>query len=273
MIAPTKRRFSIKKPDYVRWFGNPQSPLDVIKPRPWWEVMVGMGFFIIFILALTSEIWNEFFSNPETNGHIIGNVISRVALSLILILLIWGVTRKFPDWSLPYLGFVVSLLSSLIFLFIFRDQPTLIFGILSFIPPTIAILLTRWIKPFRHLWENIWQDPTRLGLVYLGGMASVCTFLIDAFPDKGKLVSSSVALLIPPTVLYMRSSRLWQRILIPPTGFLVVWIFCIFFSSGTFNQLQAISWENGLDVLVGLGLPTLVWFLLPGLWILLRRVK
>jgi len=230
---------------------------------------MGVVFFILFILALSSDI---FYMKTE-NYQLIANIISLVILGLFLHLLVWGVIRKFPDWSLPYTGLIISLLITYVLLLVFPNQPTLIMCVVFSLTPALIVLVSRWIKPLRSLWINIWEDPTRLGFLYFGLMALVCAFVMDDLPNQVLLISSSVALMIPVGILYMRSSRLWQRVLVLPAGYLAVWTFCIFFNLDLFHQPLSVSWYHGLDQLVRVGLLILAWFLAPGLWILLRRVK
>ena len=160
--------FYMKPLDYSRWFGDPQSPPDESEPRPWREVSLGASFFVLFILLIISNIWSRYDYLPSINQQAFGSIILIICLGLLLGFLVLGVVRKFPDWSLPYVGFTVSMLSAITLLTINDSQPTLLIAILFFISPAIAILISRWIKPLRPLWQKIWLDPTRLGLVYHG---------------------------------------------------------------------------------------------------------
>jgi len=265
--------FSMKTPNYTRWFGDPQSPPNEVEPRPWREVFLGVSFFILFILLLISDIWSRYDYLPSINQKAFGTTILIISLVLLLGFLVLGVVRKFPDWSLSYVGFAISMLSAMALLTINNSQPTLLIAILFFLSPVIAILISRWIKPLRPLWQKIWLDPTRLGLVTMGLMAFAYMLILDDTPYEEFVVSACIILVIPFVVLYLRSHRLWQRVVIPPIGFLVAWIYCICFSVDLFHQPLSVSWYHGLDLLVRIGLLILAWFLAPGLWILLRRVK
>ena len=110
----------------------------------------------------------------------------------------------------------------------------------------------------------------------MGLMAFAYMLVLDDTPYEEFVVSACIVLVIPFVVLYLRSRRLWQRVVIPPIGFLVAWIYCIYFtglSYDFFHQSYAFNWSAGGNVMLQIGLPILFWFLLPGLLILLRRVK
>ncbi len=265
--------FHMRTPDYSRWFGDPQSPPNEVEPRPWREVSQCVSFFVIFILIIISDIWARYGFDPGINPKMFSNILSITGLGLILGFLILGVVRKFPDWSLPYVGFAVSILSALTLLAINHSQPTLLVGILFFISPVVAILISSFVKPLQPLWQAIWQDPTRLSLVYMGLMALGYTLVLDDVPYEEFVVSTCILLVIPFAILYLRSNHLWQRIVIQPIGFLVAWVYCICFSYDIFHRPIWYGWNVGVGVLLRIGLLILIWFLLPGLWILLRRVK
>ena len=142
--------FHMKTMDYSHWFGDPQSPPDTMAPRPWREIFLGVVFFILFILALASDI---FYMNNE-NHQFIANIISLVMLGLFLLFLVWGAIRKFPDWSLPYTGLIVSLLVTYVLLLVNPNQLTLIMGVVFFLTPALIVLISRWIKPLRPLWNK-----------------------------------------------------------------------------------------------------------------------
>jgi hypothetical protein len=265
--------FRMETMDYPRLFGDPGSPPNEVEPYPWREVLLGAIFFPLFILALISDVWARYDFNPGINPKTFGTLLAIIVLGLILAFLVLGAYRKFPDWSLPYVGFVVAILSALVLLTINHAQPTLLIGILFFLSPSLAILISRWIKPLRSLWQTVWLDPTRINFIYMGLMVLAYMLVLDDVPFEEFVVSFCILLMIPFAIFYMRSRRLWQRVLIPPIGFLVAWTFSLFYSFDLFHRPFWFGWHGGVGVLIRIGLAILAWFLLPGVWILLRRVK
>ena len=263
----------MKVPEYSRWFGDPDSPPDQVKSRPWKQVILGLGIFVILILMTATEIWYRYSKNPTNNQLLVVQISSIIGLALILGILIFGIIRKFPDWSLPSAGFTVSILSAMLLLAINRSQPTVMIAILFFISPVVAILISRYIKPLRPLWQAIQGDPTRFGFLYMGLMALAYMLVLDDSPyeEYGLIICTLISMLF--VVLYLRSTRLWQRIALPPLAFVAAWIFCIFYSYADANRPLVLHWDRGVGVLIWIGFLILVWFLLPALWIFLRRVK
>ena len=104
-------------------------------------------------------------------------------------------------------------------------------------------------------------------------MSLAFIFVVDDLEHENLYKSLLVLWLMVCAVLFLRANRLWQRVVIPPAAFLVGWLASIPMGLGIFNQPLLKSWEEGLGMSVRIGLLVLAWFLLPGIWILLRRTK
>jgi hypothetical protein len=264
---------SMKTLDYSHWFGDPDLPPEVVKPCPWREVLLVIGFFVIYIFMTCSYLLSDLFFTKE-KAIFLAELTIRASFVFLFIFVIWGSIKRFPDWSLPAAGFSISLISFLGLNMIpkLNQSLLLILCILTFLPFVVAFL-SRWIKPIRHLWQNISHDPTRLTLIYLGLICLVSLFMFPQPHFERKQLTTTIAIFIPTAVLFLRSNRLWQRFIIPIIGFLIFWGKNIFGIIDLINQPLRVSWEMGLDRLLPLGLLILMWFLLPGLWILARRLK
>lgn len=253
--------------------GDPAFAPDKLTPRPWCEVLLVLGFFVIYIFMTSSSLLSNLLFTKE-KAIFLAALTNRASFVFLFIFVIWGSVKRFPDWSLPAVGFSISLLSLLGLHMIekLNSSTRLIAVILTFIPFVVAFL-SRWIKPIQHLWLNIAYDPTRLALIYLGLICVVSLLMLPQPHFERKLLTTTVTIFIPSAVLFLRSNRLWQRIFIPIIGFLIFWGKNIIGIFDLFNQPLRTSWEMGLDWLLPFGLLILIWFLLPGLWILARRLK
>lgn len=257
--------------DSQRWFGDPQTPPDEMKPRPWREVWLSCGFFLIFLLIFTQ--WDNVLPIDPAYRILTGNILRWILLAVLVGLMVYGGVRRFEDWSLPYLGFFSGLAAMFLLLAVHYSQPTLWMAIVFFLTPVVVVILGRWIKPLRSTWLNIWEDPTRLGMLYLGLMSLAFVFVVDDLEHENLYKCLLVLWLMISAVTYLRANRLWQRVIIPPAAFLVAWLASIPMGMGIFSQPFVKSWEEGLGMSVRIGLLVLAWFLLPGIWILLRRTN
>lgn len=263
---------AMKPFDSRRWFGDPQTPSDEMKPRPWREVWLSCGFFLIFLLIFTYT-WGNILPIDPAYQILTGNIIAGVLLAILVGLMVYGGIRRFQDWSLPYLGFFGGLVAMFLLLAVRNNQPTLWMAIVFFLMPVVVVILGKWIKPLRPIWLNLWEDPTRLGILYLGLMSLAFIFVVDDLEHENLYKSLLVLWLMVCAVLFLRANRLWQRVVIPPAAFLVGWLASIPMGLGIFNQPLLKSWEEGLGLSVRIGLLIFAWFLLPGIWILLRRTN
>ena len=135
----------------------------------------------------------------------------------------------------------------------------------------MLIAAARGIKPLRSLWMNTWQDPTRLGFLYLGVMVFSYNFITEDVPGSAIHRLFYVLTLLPVAVAYLRCRRTWQRAILLPLGFLASWIAQTLMDPSLFLKPFAYAWRHGLGTQTVVGLLILLWFCLPGILILLRR--
>ena len=263
----------MKTPDYSRWFGDPALPPDQSEPSPWRQVWLGAAFFILLLTAFTSYGWSPYLPFEISTAIKIGNVFTMVSMFIFLGMAILGGVKKFPDWSLPYVGFVIAMLCVIVLILTNPNQVEIWMGVVFFFSPVAVIILARWIKPISSLWQAIWEDPTRLGWLYTGVISLALLIVLD--DQNGEYLYKTITFLwfIPAAILYLRSRRVWVRMLVPALFFLLTWMEAIPFTYGIFDQPFYVSWRQGVGTMVRVGLLILLWLFVPALWILLRRVK
>lgn len=263
----------MKIPNYSRWFGEKSLTPDKVAPRPWGEIWLGVAFFILVLSSFTSYYWSQFLPFEKTLAIKIGNIFTLVGLLILLGFVILGGIKKFPDWSLPYVGFVIALLAMIILILTNPNRVELWMAVVFFISPMFLLILAKWLRPIHSLWKKIWEDPTRLGWLYTGVISLALLIVLD--DQKGEYLYKTITFLwfIPAAIFYLRSRRLWLRIFVPPLLFLITWMEAIPMTYGIFNQPFAESWDHGVGMMVRIGMLILLWLLVPGIWILLRRVK
>ncbi len=256
----------IMKPNRSFW-GSSSQPPDTFSPRPWREVwLAGLFFTGYFLAALLDDS-----SRSGAIPRIIPDIASTLFLLFCLGVLLWSSFHAFPDWSLLYLGLGFAAAALLVLFAIFPLPANIWIAITYFLIPAMLIAAARGIKPLRSLWMNTWQDPTRLGFLYLGVMVFSYNFITEDVPGSAIHRLFYVLTLLPVAVAYLRCCRTWQRAILLPLGFLASWIAQTLMDPSLFLKPFAYAWRHGLGTQTVVGLLILLWFCLPGILILLRR--
>ena len=162
----------------------------------------------------------------------IARVIPPAILALLIIGSLTGLLKRFPRWSLPYLGLVFSLI---VFVFLFQWEAERIATVLAsrfivqsnselgrlllatfwegvvwlslLVTVSLVVLLLARLAPFRPLANRLQEDWTQLSyLLYGGGMlALVLTF--DEYRYETPYALSALLCLAAGAWGYLRSSR------------------------------------------------------------------
>ena len=156
----------------------------------------------------------------------IRTVIMLALFGLFLILLVVGVKVGMPRWSLPYLGFLLAILSTYFFSMIFgtplyflfgnlRDQSLLIidilwggifwYGLLSAI--VVLMIASRTIPSF----QRFRSDWTQLCFILYGGVPFALWLTFDEYVGDEPYMFASFLVLAVGAWFYLRSQGQWTR--------------------------------------------------------------
>lgn len=204
------------------------------------EMLVALAVFLIpagFILLNTT---------PPS----ISRVVITVMLAMLLIGSVAGLVKRFPRWSLPYFGLVVS---SIVFLFLFQRQAQRIGALLAsrfvhqpgdelsrlllvtfwdgivwfslLVIVSLAILLLALLPGFHHIIQRLWEDWTRLSYLFYGCSMLALVLTFDEYNYEGPYALIALLCLAIGAWGYLRSSRPRQRFLALLVGLtLAIWV-------------------------------------------------
>jgi hypothetical protein len=155
-----------------------------------------------------------------------GGVIVLPLLGVFIILLMVGAKKRLPRWSLPYLGFLMSMLSLYIFSAIFgtpiyllfrnlRGQSILVIDILwdgifwygLLFAIFLLVVLSRVSSTFQHF-KNDW---TLSCFVLYGGVPFALWITFDEYVRDEPYTILAFLVLAVGAWLYLRSSNEWTR--------------------------------------------------------------
>jgi small basic protein len=169
----------------------------------------------------------------------LNNGITLSILAFLVVMFLLGWRGGWPRWSFPYLGFVLTMGSSVGFSILFNN-----IWILFYITPLVSIFilmvvaLGRWWKGLRALYERVCGDWTLLGLAYFSCVWLVFMFVLnDTRYELGvDLVLSAIFVL--GVLAYMRSASLWQRVVALPGAFSAASLVASFYLKAYFGGRQ-----------------------------------
>ena len=155
-----------------------------------------------------------------------GVVIVLPLLGLFILLLMVGAKKGLPRWSLPYLGFLISMLSLYIFSVIFgtpiyllfrnlRDQSILLVDILwdgmFWYGLLFAIFLLVVLSRVSSTFQQFKNDWTLSCFVLYGGVPFACWITFDEYVGDEPYSLLAFLVLAVGAWLYLRSSYEWAR--------------------------------------------------------------
>jgi hypothetical protein len=202
------------------------------------------------LVALFAFILPVGFILQNTNLSLSLAIVLPAILVFVIITFAVGMYQRFPRWSLPYLGQVVSI-TGYLFLFqwvadllspeiISRLGPAIInesaypliqafsagFLWLSLFGLTLLILGLLALLPwFRPLYWRIRQDWSLISFILYGEAIVALILLFDGYRYEEPYIIASLMLLGAGAWLYLRSPTLWQRILALCFGLtLAIWV-------------------------------------------------
>jgi len=168
----------------------------------------------------------SYLGRAEIVSGMAGAVIVLPLLGLLIILLLIGAKKGMPRWSLPYLGFLLSMLSLYIFSAIFgtpiyllfrdfRDQSILLIDILwdgifwygLLFAILLLVVLSRVSFTFQHF-KNDWTLPC---FVLYGGVPFALWITFDEYVGDEPYTLLAFLILAIGAWLYLRSSNEWMR--------------------------------------------------------------
>jgi hypothetical protein len=156
----------------------------------------------------------------------VSTVIMLALFGLFLILLVVGVKVGMPRWSLPYLGFLLAILSTYLFSIIFgtpiyflfrnlRDQSLLFidilwdgifwYGLLTSI--IVLMLASRTMPSFQHFRS----DWTQLCFILYGGVPFALWMTFDAYAGDEPYMFASFLVLAVGAWFYLHGQGEWRR--------------------------------------------------------------
>lgn len=155
------------------------------------------------------------------NSYTLGTVVTLALFGLFLVLFAVGVKKGMPRWSLPYLGFLLAILSLYVFSAVFgtpiyflfrdyRDQSVLFIDILwdgiywygLLFAILLLVLLSRVSPAFQHF-KNDW---TRPDFVLYGGVPFALWITFDGYVGDEPYTLSAFLVLAVGAWLYLRST-------------------------------------------------------------------
>jgi hypothetical protein len=159
-------------------------------------------------------------------SNAVGTVIMLTAFGLLLILLVVGAKKGMPRWSLPYLGFLFSILSVYLFSAVFgtpiyllfrnlRDQSLLFIDILwsgifwygLLTAMILLVLLSRTSSALHHFRK----DWTLLCFVLYGAVPFALWLTFDEYVGDEPYMLLSFLILACGAALYLRTNSEWMR--------------------------------------------------------------
>ena len=152
-------------------------------------------------------------------------VIMLALLGLFLILLVVGVKVGMPRWSLPYLGFLLAILSTYLFSIVFGTPLYFLFGnvrgeLLSMdilcggsfwyglLAAIVALMLTSRTIPSFQRFRSDW---TQLCFILYGGVPFALWLTFDEYVGEEPYMFASFLVLAVGAWFYLRSQGEWKR--------------------------------------------------------------
>jgi hypothetical protein len=155
-----------------------------------------------------------------------GAIIVLPMLGLFIILLMVGAKKGMPRWSLPYLGFLLSILSLYLFSAIFgapiyllfrnlRDQSLLFIDILwggifwyGLLTAMVVLVVVSRVSPTLQRFKNDW---TLLCFVLYGAVPFALWITFDEYVGEEPYTLSAFLVLAVGAWFYLRSNGEWTR--------------------------------------------------------------
>ncbi len=155
-----------------------------------------------------------------------GAVIVLLLLGSLILLLVIGVKKGLPQWSLPYLGFLLSMLSLYLFSIVFgapiylllrnlRDQSILFIDILwdgifwyGLLFSILFLVLLSRVSPAFQRFKNDW---TLACFVLYGGVPFALWIAFDEYVGDEPYTLLAFLVLAVGAWLYLRSTNEWPR--------------------------------------------------------------
>ena len=189
----------------------------------WKEFLVGLFPFLLAggVMPLLSYLGRE-----RIISGMDGAVIVLPLLGLFIVLLLVGAKKGLPRWSLPYLGFLLSMLSLYIFSAIFgipiyllfrnlRDQSIFFIDILwdgiFWYGLLFAILLLVVLSRVSPTFQRFRNDWTLSCFVLYGGVPFALWITFDEYVGNEPFTLLAFLVLAVGSWIYLRSNNKWTR--------------------------------------------------------------
>lgn len=189
------------------------------KPRASWLELLGAATPFLLYLAF-----------PIVRGLQIGWAGAVIVLiaGVLIIVMIAGLFKGMPRWSLPGLGFLLAVLNGILLSF---EDPifTALNSILPLLPrgflgagfpyvgvivlAGIVVLATATIKPLRPVFQRIWEDWTLLPFALYGMMPLVIFISFDEYQGDMPYQIGIGLVLLASLWLYLRNTQPGQKLL------------------------------------------------------------
>jgi len=168
----------------------------------------------------------SYLARERITSGMFGAVIVLPLLSLFIVLLVVGAKKRLPRWSLPYLGFLMSMFSLYILSIVFgtpiyllfrnlRDQSILIVDILwdgiFWYGLLFAIFLLVLLSRVSSTFQRFKNDWTLSCFVLYGGVPFVLWITFDEYVGDEPYSVLAFLVLAVGAWLYLRSASEWTR--------------------------------------------------------------
>lgn len=220
--------------------GHVQDPIEKLSHL---EVLLALA---VFLVPIGLVLLNT------TSSPLLTRMIPPTLIALVLIGSIAGLIKRFPRWSLPYYGMV---LSAIVFLFLFQGEAQRISALLSskfVIQPidelgrlllvvfwdgmvwftllvlvAFSILILSRVPGFRPLVQRLWDDWTRLSYLLYGCSVLALVMTLDAYKYEAIFALIAIIFLAAGAWGYLQNNSQSNRFLALLSGLtlsmFVVW--------------------------------------------------
>jgi hypothetical protein len=211
---------------------------DVHRPSSWAETLAGMVPFLLhpvfFIFGSAMAALVKAWSPPEPVLLTISSALALTYAGAYMTVLGVGWVKGFPRWCYPYWALGLAFSSLLVGaatpglrILGYTFEHDELWGWRAWIPvlvvAVVALLLSRSVRPLRQLVTGIWHDWTRLSFGFYGLLPLVLIIVFDEVHGEGPYMAVLSVILAMGALVYMCSSKTWQRALTLLLGMTLAW--------------------------------------------------
>jgi len=208
-------------------------------PAPWGETLLAMIPWLLQpVLLLIGLVVTPVFEKQaisESVGIIIGSILVLTAVVGWMVISGIGLVKGFPRWVFPYWSllllfalYMMNVATPGLWVFGYTFGRGDLWGWLAWIPiglvVVVVFLMIRTLRPVRQLASAVWHDWTLLSFTFYGTLPWVMFVTYDEVHNEGPIMAVLMSLLSIGALLYMRSTKTWQRATSLLGGLSLAWV-------------------------------------------------